>query len=92
MCNASHACDTFCSALPPNPSICEEPDYRLLVVHRLPGLTVLDQHVVTDAERRKAAGLIGACQDNGESWSAAGRVHGKRLRRSYRFLVTKELH
>lgn len=37
----------------------EEPDYRLTVVHRVPSLAVLDQHVITDAERRKAAGLIG---------------------------------
>ncbi|PNH03645.1 Leucine-rich repeat-containing protein 72 [Tetrabaena socialis] len=39
--------------------LCEEPDYRLIVVHRLPGLKVLDQHVVTAAERRKATGVIG---------------------------------
>ncbi|KAG2502123.1 hypothetical protein HYH03_000614 [Edaphochlamys debaryana] len=39
--------------------LCEEPDYRLLVIHRMPALKVLDQHVITDLERRKAAGLIG---------------------------------
>uniref|UniRef100_A0A7S0WNL5 Uncharacterized protein n=1 Tax=Chlamydomonas leiostraca TaxID=1034604 RepID=A0A7S0WNL5_9CHLO len=39
---------------------CEEPDYRLLLVHRLPSLRVLDQHVVADMERRKAAGTIGS--------------------------------
>jgi len=38
---------------------CEEPDYRLQVIHRLPGLGVLDQHVVTDAERFDARTQIG---------------------------------
>ncbi len=39
--------------------MCEEPDYRLLVVHRMPTLKVLDQHVISALERRKAAGAIG---------------------------------
>ncbi|EFJ52944.1 hypothetical protein VOLCADRAFT_120248 [Volvox carteri f. nagariensis] len=39
--------------------MCEEPDYRHLVIHRMPALKVLDQHVITPLERRKAAGLIG---------------------------------
>ncbi|KAG2435601.1 hypothetical protein HYH02_011893 [Chlamydomonas schloesseri] len=39
--------------------LCEEPDYRLIVIHRMPALKVLDQHVVTALERRKAEGLIG---------------------------------
>eukprot|EP00877_Chromochloris_zofingiensis_P013649 jgi/Chrzof1/8538/Cz03g14240.t1 len=37
---------------------CEEPDYRLLVIHAMPGLKVLDQHAITDLERRKAKALI----------------------------------
>ncbi|KXZ45792.1 hypothetical protein GPECTOR_50g586 [Gonium pectorale] len=39
--------------------LCEEPDYRLIAIHRMPGLQVLDQHVITALERRKAAGNIG---------------------------------
>ncbi|PNW81974.1 hypothetical protein CHLRE_06g268650v5 [Chlamydomonas reinhardtii] len=39
--------------------LCEEPDYRLIVIHRMPALKVLDQHVITALERRKAEGLIG---------------------------------
>ncbi|GFR43310.1 hypothetical protein Agub_g4377 [Astrephomene gubernaculifera] len=39
--------------------MCEEPDYRLLVVHSMPALQVLDQHVITPLERRRAAGMIG---------------------------------
>eukprot|EP00798_Chlamydomonas_sp_ICE-L_P027714 gene27714-7358_t len=38
---------------------CEEPDYRLLVIHAMPGLKVLDQHVIATAEQVKAKGLIG---------------------------------
>jgi hypothetical protein len=38
---------------------CEEPDYRLQVVDAMPNLKVLDQHVITAAERLKARGLIG---------------------------------
>ena len=38
---------------------CEEPDYRLLVVHAMQGLKVLDQHVITAAERLKAKASIG---------------------------------
>ena len=38
---------------------CEEPDYRLQVVHAMPGLRVLDQHVITTAERLKAKANIG---------------------------------
>jgi len=41
-----------------NPLV-EEPDYRLTVIHHMPQLHVLDQHVVTDAERRKAKANIG---------------------------------
>ncbi|GIL85613.1 hypothetical protein Vretifemale_14155 [Volvox reticuliferus] len=41
------------------PRMCEEPDYRLIVIHRMPGLKVLDQHVISPLERRKAAGVIG---------------------------------
>lgn len=33
---------------------CEEPDYRAVVLARLPGLDVLDQHLVTDDERARA--------------------------------------
>ncbi|GIL59679.1 hypothetical protein Vafri_14415 [Volvox africanus] len=39
--------------------MCEEPDYRLIVIHRMPGLKVLDQHAISPLERRKAAGVIG---------------------------------
>jgi hypothetical protein len=38
---------------------CEEPDYRLTVVHHMPSLEVLDQHKVTHQERHKAKALIG---------------------------------
>mmetsp|Transcript_18694 Transcript_18694/g.40191 ORF Transcript_18694/g.40191 Transcript_18694/m.40191 type:complete len:364 (+) Transcript_18694:241-1332(+) len=38
---------------------CEEPDYRLRVIHRMPRLKVLDMHVVTPLEKTKAAGVIG---------------------------------
>jgi hypothetical protein len=38
---------------------CEEPDYRLTVVHHMPSLEVLDQHKVTPQERHKAKALIG---------------------------------
>ncbi|KAJ9533417.1 hypothetical protein QJQ45_026499, partial [Haematococcus lacustris] len=38
---------------------CEEPDYRMLLVHRLPSLEVLDQHAVSDTERRRAQELLG---------------------------------
>eukprot|EP00955_Chlamydomonas_euryale_P109588 365942-Chlamydomonas_euryale.AAC.49 len=38
---------------------CEEPDYRMLVVHGMPGLRVLDQHVITPAERMKSEVAIG---------------------------------
>ena len=38
---------------------CEEPDYRLQVVYAMPGLRVLDQHVITAAERLKAKANIG---------------------------------
>ncbi|KIY98907.1 Leucine-rich repeat-containing protein 23 [Monoraphidium neglectum] len=38
---------------------CEEPGYRLQVVHRLPWLEVLDWHQVTDAERRRAREVVG---------------------------------
>ena len=38
---------------------CEEPDYRLQVVHAMPGLRVLDQHVISVAERSKAKANIG---------------------------------
>ncbi len=41
-----------------NPCV-EEPDYRLTMIHRMPHLHVLDQHVITAPERRKAAALIG---------------------------------
>jgi hypothetical protein len=43
-----------------NPCV-EEPDYRLTMVTRLPQLAVLDQHVVTASERRKAAAVVAAC-------------------------------
>lgn len=29
--------------------LCEEPEYRLLVIHAIPSLKVLDQHAVTPA-------------------------------------------
>ncbi|KAG1677024.1 hypothetical protein FOA52_001193 [Chlamydomonas sp. UWO 241] len=38
---------------------CEEPDYRLQVVHAMPGLRVLDQHVIMAPERLKARAAIG---------------------------------
>mmetsp|Transcript_21219 Transcript_21219/g.55393 ORF Transcript_21219/g.55393 Transcript_21219/m.55393 type:complete len:351 (-) Transcript_21219:80-1132(-) len=38
---------------------CEEPDYRLHVIHRIPSVHVLDQHVVTDQERFDARTQIG---------------------------------
>jgi hypothetical protein len=41
-----------------NPCV-EEPDYRLIMIHKMPQLRVLDQHVITDAERRKAATAVG---------------------------------
>lgn len=31
---------------------CEEPDYRLTVLYKLPWLHIFDQHVVTASERR----------------------------------------
>ena len=37
---------------------CEEPDYRAFVIHRMPWVEVLDQHMVTPAERTKAARLL----------------------------------
>lgn len=37
---------------------CEEPDYRLFVIHRMPWVRVLDQHVVTIPERIRAAKLL----------------------------------
>ena len=39
--------------------LCEEPDYRLFVIHRLPQLETLDMHTITAAERQKAKILIG---------------------------------
>ncbi|GBF95980.1 hypothetical protein Rsub_08103 [Raphidocelis subcapitata] len=38
---------------------CEEPGYRLTVVHGMPWLEVLDCHRVTDAERRQARAVVG---------------------------------
>ena len=38
---------------------CEEPEYRLQIVYAMPGLRVLDQHVITAAERLKANTTIG---------------------------------
>lgn len=38
---------------------CEEPDYRLQVIHAVPSLHVLDLHVVTPAERTCAEELFG---------------------------------
>jgi len=38
---------------------CEEPDYRLHVIHKVPSVHVLDQHVVTDQERFDARTQIG---------------------------------
>ncbi|GMH45126.1 hypothetical protein BSKO_13083 [Bryopsis sp. KO-2023] len=38
---------------------CEEPDYRLLVIHELPSVRVLDHHVITNQERRRAQEIIG---------------------------------
>ncbi|WIA28063.1 hypothetical protein OEZ86_010648 [Tetradesmus obliquus] len=38
---------------------CEEPDYRLLLIHVMPSLMVLDHHQVTPAERLQAAAQIG---------------------------------
>eukprot|EP00878_Enallax_costatus_P030466 GHUV01033172.1.p1 GENE.GHUV01033172.1~~GHUV01033172.1.p1 ORF type:complete len:325 (+),score=76.76 GHUV01033172.1:262-1236(+) len=38
---------------------CEEPDYRLCLIHAVPSLQVLDHHQVTTAERLKAAAHIG---------------------------------
>ena len=39
--------------------LCEEPDYRLFVIHSLPGLETLDMHTITDGERQKAKIYIG---------------------------------
>mmetsp|Transcript_13357 Transcript_13357/g.46215 ORF Transcript_13357/g.46215 Transcript_13357/m.46215 type:complete len:342 (+) Transcript_13357:94-1119(+) len=38
---------------------CEEPDYRLHVIHAVPSLHVLDLHVVTPAERARAEQQLG---------------------------------
>eukprot|EP00775_Hariotina_reticulata_P002236 gene2236-2548_t len=38
---------------------CEEPDYRLKLLHELPNLQVFDHHQVTTAERIDAARVIG---------------------------------
>lgn len=38
---------------------CEEPGYRLAMIHTLPSLVVLDLHYVTPSERRQAAQLAG---------------------------------
>mmetsp|Transcript_37638 Transcript_37638/g.106336 ORF Transcript_37638/g.106336 Transcript_37638/m.106336 type:complete len:353 (-) Transcript_37638:149-1207(-) len=38
---------------------CEEPDYRLHVIHKIPSVHVLDQHVVTQQERYDANTQIG---------------------------------
>lgn len=40
--------------------LCEEPEYRLLVIHTIPSLRVLDQHVITAIERNKAKAVLGA--------------------------------
>ena len=40
-----------------NNPVCEEANYRLHVIKRLPWLCVLDRHHITEEERRKAAGL-----------------------------------
>ncbi|MEW5305261.1 MAG: hypothetical protein WDW36_007816 [Sanguina aurantia] len=39
--------------------LCEEPEYRLLVIHTLPSLRVLDQHAITAVERNKAKAMLG---------------------------------
>lgn len=39
--------------------VCEEPDYRYHVIHRLPSLHTLDCHLITDAERRIAEDKFG---------------------------------
>lgn len=39
---------------------CEEPDYRMQVILAMPQLKVLDQHVVTPAERAKAKASLGS--------------------------------
>ena len=38
---------------------CEEPDFRLHVIHRVPSVHVLNQHVVTYQERFDARTQIG---------------------------------
>lgn len=38
---------------------CEEPDYRLMVIHAVPSLRVLDLHQVTAAERKAAETALG---------------------------------
>lgn len=38
---------------------CEEPGYRLRMIHAIPTLLVLDLHVITPDERREAAQQLG---------------------------------
>mmetsp|Transcript_22596 Transcript_22596/g.27269 ORF Transcript_22596/g.27269 Transcript_22596/m.27269 type:complete len:349 (+) Transcript_22596:220-1266(+) len=38
---------------------CEEPDYRLLVIHKIPSIQVLDSRVVSDDERQQAKVFFG---------------------------------
>ena len=53
---------TLCpTAHPQGNPCCEEPDYRLALIYRVPSVQVLDLHKVTDAERRKAAGVWALC-------------------------------
>ena len=49
---------------------CEEPDYRLLLIHALPWLEVLDLHAVTGAEHRKAAAAFGHYVGNSSTQTA----------------------